>query len=128
MTGDDRITIERGVDFDAVLEVFEDDEQTARTPLDGWTVVFQARRRRSAETLMLDLSSDDGTGRLAIEDAATEPPGQQIRIHLDAAETAAIPSSGLWALARVDPTYHDNVNSLGNGSLQLLGRIVEVAP
>lgn len=119
------LVIEQGVNADYIFEPFDDDEKTIRTTLEGYRVVLQARTRRGAAGLILDLDTADADGRLTIEDATEAPVGKVVRMHLDAADTLLVQRGGEWELARIDPDDETNVDPLGNGILELEKQVLD---
>lgn len=122
------LEIERGVRFDQIIECFDDLDQTTRTPLAGYQLILQARPRAGVDDLILDLRSDDGTGRLTIETATDGPVGEWLRVKLNAAQTEAVTQKGVWGIARVSPDAPLDVDAIAEGVLELKPKLIDVTP
>lgn len=123
-TTGDTLTMERGVNFSAVIEPYEDDEETQRTDLapDDWLVVFRAREQRDSASTLIAVDSDDTDARLVVE---AVDDGHIIRLRLNGDQTAAVTRSGVWEIVRVDRNDEANIDPIGTGPLVVTGRMIE---
>lgn len=112
-------TIPQGENYDLIVEAFADDAQTTRAAIDlaNYVVTAQLRRHRGAAWPLLSLSSDDG--KIFVEDAVEDPPGQWIRVHFDAADSMLLTSGGVWGAALVDRNDPSNVVMIQEGRFGL---------
>jgi hypothetical protein len=120
------LEIEQGVNCELVFDLFNDDAQTERTPLVGYHAVLQARRRRGDTTPILNVSSAGPNPKLFIETAIDGPPGQWIRLHLNAADTLAIQTEGRYSLVLVSDTDSTDVIPIYEDDLVLEKKLVQV--
>lgn len=98
LTLDDPVdfTIPQGLVFSLDLEPFEDNANTVRSDIEAYEVVIQGRRHAGHPYVLFEYSTTNG--KLVKKVAANDPPGMLVTMDLDAVDTAAVESGGIYEL------------------------------